>query len=108
MGSMEVEAFLTYLAVDRNVSASTQNQALSALVFLYRDILDIELSKHMKFTFAKKPAKLPVVLSIYEVDVVLAELRGECIKGLSLSLPPLSLLAFGYTPALLCSSCASL
>ena len=77
MGSMEVEAFLTYLAVDRNVSASTQNQALSALVFLYRDILDIELSKHMKFTFAKKPAKLPVVLSISEVDTVLSQLRGE-------------------------------
>ena len=61
MGSMEVEAFLTHLAVDWNVSASTQNQALSSLVFLYRDILDIELSKQMKFTFAKKPAKLPVV-----------------------------------------------
>ena len=60
MGSPEIEAFLTHLSVVGNVSASTQNQALSSIVFLYRNVLKVELPQDMSFNFAKRPAKLPV------------------------------------------------
>lgn len=64
MGKREVEAFLTSLAVERNVSAATQNQALSALLFLYREVLEIELPWLDDVTHAKKPSRLPTVLRI--------------------------------------------
>jgi integron integrase len=67
MGGREVEAFLSYLAVESNVSASTQNQALSALLFLYRVVLQQELPWMENVIRAKKPQKLPVVLSKQEV-----------------------------------------
>jgi len=67
MGAAEVESFLTYLAVKRKVSASTQNLALSAILFLYRDVLDIELPWLEGFSPAKRPKRLPVVLSSEEV-----------------------------------------
>ncbi|MHB0975343.1 MAG: integron integrase [Thiobacillus sp.] len=71
MGAPEVEAFLSMLANERNVAASTQNQALAALLFLYRDLLDIDLPWLDGITRAKKPARLPVVLSQAEVASIL-------------------------------------
>jgi integron integrase len=78
MGSTEVEAFLTYLAVEAKVSASTQNQALQALLFLYRQVLDIELPWLENVTRASQPKRLPVVLTVAEVRAVLAQLDGTC------------------------------
>ena len=62
MGTPEVEAFLTHLAVKENVAASTQNQALSALVFLYREVLHQDLGP-IDALRAKKPKRLPTVLT---------------------------------------------
>lgn len=77
MGAAEVEAFLSDLAVRRNVSASTQNQALAALLFLYKQVLKLELPWLGEVVRAKKPQRLPMVLSIEEVQAVLAQLQGE-------------------------------
>ena len=63
MGAAEVEVFLTHLAVDRNVSASTQNQAKSALLYLYKEVLGVELPWLDNVTQAKVPQRLPVVLT---------------------------------------------
>lgn len=76
MGPAEVEAFLTHLAVDGNVSASTQNQALSALLFLYREVLDQDLPWLQDVVRAKRPARLPVVLTQTEVAAVLERMQG--------------------------------
>jgi len=76
MGPVEVEAFLTHLAVEAKVAASTQNQALQALLFLYRQVLDIELPWLDNVTRASRPKRLPVVLSTAEVRSVLAQLDG--------------------------------
>jgi len=75
MGAAEIESFLTDLAVVRNVSASTQNQAFSALLFLYQKFLEIELPK-LNALRARRPEHLPVVLSIEEVRSILKELDG--------------------------------
>ena len=77
MSGTEVEQFLTWLAVDRKVSASTQNQALSAILFLYRQVLEIELPWLSNITRARKPARLPVVLSRQEVQVLLNHVDGR-------------------------------
>lgn len=76
MGAPEVEAFLTHLAVERNVAASTQSQALSAILFLYRDVLAVDLPWLDGVTRAKKPRRLPVVLTPDEVARVLAQMEG--------------------------------
>lgn len=76
MGAPEVEAFLSHLAVDRNVSASTQNQALAAILFLYREILEIELPWLDDVTRAKRPERQPVVLTRDEVTAVLERMSG--------------------------------
>lgn len=76
MGAPEIEAFLTELAVKRNVSASTQNQALSALLFLYKEVLVVDLPWLADVVRAKKPQRLPVVLTIEEVRSILALLEG--------------------------------
>jgi len=76
MGAVEVEVFLTYLAVERNVSASTQNQAKSALLFLYKEVLGIELPWLDNVEQAKAPKRLPVVLTKAEVQAVLSRLTG--------------------------------
>lgn len=76
MGAPEVEAFLTHLAVDAHVSASTQNQALQALLFLYRCVLEADLPWLRNVTRARRPMRLPVVLSVAEVQAVLAQLDG--------------------------------
>lgn len=77
MGAVEVEAFLTDLAVRRKVSASTQNQALSALLFLYKEVLLVDLPWLKDVVRAKKPQRLPVVLSVEEVRSVLSGLEGD-------------------------------
>lgn len=77
MGEPEINAFLTYLAVECNVSASTQNQALSALLFLYRTVLDRELGDLGRIAHAKKPKKLPVVLTRDEARALLDQLDGD-------------------------------
>jgi len=76
MGKKEVEQFLSHLAVDKDVAASTQNQALSALLFLYRDLLGITLDWLDGVVRAKRPKLLPVVLTRDEVNAVLRHLSG--------------------------------
>jgi integron integrase len=109
MGEKEINRFLTYLAVEKKVAASTQNspheisfrfhndrllclysspgirsiiklshgvKALCAIVFLYRDVLDIDLGDFGNFIWAKKPTKVPVVFTLEEVDVILDQLSG--------------------------------
>lgn len=76
LGAREVEAFLTHLAMRVHVSASTQNQALSALLFLYREVLQVELPWMENIRRAKKPERLPVVLSREEAAALLAEMNG--------------------------------
>ena len=75
MGATEIEVFLTSLAQERHVAASTQNQALSAILFLYRDVLHTPVS-NIEVTWANKPKRLPTVLSKEETNRVLACLTG--------------------------------
>lgn len=77
LGGPEVEAFLTGLAVERRVAASTQNQALSALLFLYREVLRMQLPWMEAVVRAKRPQRLPSVLSVDEVRRLLAMLEGR-------------------------------
>lgn len=84
LGLAEVEAFLSALAVRDDVAASTQNQALSALLFLYKEVLGIELPWVGSVTRAKRPKRLPVVLTHVEVRALLALCDGQC--GLMASL----------------------
>lgn len=76
MGGREVEAFLTVLATQGNVAAATQNQALAALLFLYREVLALDLPWMESIQRAKRPARLPVVLTREEVGRVLDGLSG--------------------------------
>jgi integron integrase len=77
MSAPEVERFLTHLAVGRQVSASTQNQALAAVLFLYRDVLEVELPWLTNIVRARMPQRVPVVLPRREVQALLAELDGQ-------------------------------
>ncbi len=77
MGEKEVGQFLTDLAVRGNVAASTQNIALNALVFLYRHVLDRPLNEIHGVVRAKKPQRLPVVLTRQEVSKILANMNGQ-------------------------------
>jgi integron integrase len=77
MGAPEINAFLTDLAVGKGVSASTQNQALSALLFLYRHVLDREIGDFGDVVRARRPRRLPVVMTREEVKAVLSHLQGE-------------------------------
>lgn len=76
MGTAEIEAFLIHLAVEGNVAASTQNQARSALLFLYNHVLEISLDDELDIVVAKKPQRLPVVLTRQEVATILQLLSG--------------------------------
>lgn len=76
MGADEVNAFLSFLATERNVSASTQNQALSALIFLYREILKDPLPWLNDVVRAQRPERLPVVLTVDEVHRVIDGMNG--------------------------------
>ena len=84
MGKEEVEAFLTHLAVRRGVSPSTQNQALQALLFLYRNVLDVDLPWLEDVVRAKPRRRVPVVLSVAEAQALLAHCRGEASLALAL------------------------
>ena len=77
MGKAEVEAFLNHLAMDLGVAASTQNQALNALVFLYRFVIDREIGELTELIRAKRPVRLPVVMTVDEVERVLEGLSGD-------------------------------
>jgi integron integrase len=76
MGAPEVAAFLTHLAVDRHVAASTQNQALSALLFLYRRVLDKDFGWLDDVVRANKPKRLPVVFTPEEAGAIIGEMSG--------------------------------
>ena len=76
MGAAEIEVFLTHLAVEREVSPSTQNQALAALQYLYQEVLHLELDQDIIPTPAKRTKHLPVVLSKQEARLVLDQLSG--------------------------------
>lgn len=76
MGVIEVEAFLSYLAVERQVSASTQNQAKAAILYLYKQILNIDLPWLDEVVQAKRPQRLPVVLTPSEVRELLMYMQG--------------------------------
>ena len=76
MGEAELSAFLTHLARDGKVAASTQNQALSALLFLYKEVLKQEIGWLENVERAKRPARLPVVLARDEVHKIFAHLHG--------------------------------
>ncbi|MDH7560809.1 MAG: phage integrase N-terminal SAM-like domain-containing protein, partial [bacterium] len=77
MGEPEINAFLTHLALKEQVSASRQNQALAALLFLYRHVLGREVGDLGQVIRARKPKRLPVVLTREEVKQVLDHLRGD-------------------------------
>jgi site-specific recombinase XerD len=76
MNAPEIEAFLTHLAVNQNVAPSTQNQALSALLFLYRNVLHIELTGYIDAVWAERDKRLPVVLTKAEVQLVIGKMTG--------------------------------
>ena len=76
MGEQEVSDFLTSLAVRRGVSASTQNQALSALLFLYREVLKLDIGWMKNIVRSRRPRRLPVVLTRSETRQLLNELHG--------------------------------
>ena len=76
MGALEIDAFLSHLAQEANVSASTQNQAFNALLFLFRNVLQIELATPIPALRAKRAQHLPTVLSKAEVNQVLSGMQG--------------------------------
>lgn len=76
MGVPEIEAFLSHLAVNLRVASSTQNQAFNALLFLYRNVLGIELNEKIQAIRAKKPKKLPTVMTESETLKVLNAMTG--------------------------------
>jgi site-specific recombinase XerD len=90
MGKVEVEQYLSHLAVERDVAASTQNQAFSALLFLYRDVLGITLDWLDGVVRAKRSKLLPVVLTRDEVAEVLRHLTGENLTAAMLIYAPVS------------------
>lgn len=77
LGASEVAAFLTYLAVERQVAPSTQAQAKSAILFLYRVVLNVALPWLDDVVAASNPRRLPVVLTVSEVRTVLEQMNGS-------------------------------
>jgi len=77
MGKHEIEAFLSHLAVNRDVSASTQNQALNAILFLYKQVLHIEADMEIRATRARQSQRLPVVLSREQVSQIMTLLYDK-------------------------------
>jgi integron integrase len=76
LGEKEITQYLTHLAVNRKVAASTQNQALCAIVFLYKNVLEVELNKFRGLIWAKKPKNIPIALSQEEVRSIIENLHG--------------------------------
>jgi integron integrase len=77
MGKHEIEAFLSHLAINRNVSSSTQNQALNALLFLYKQVLHVETDMEIRATRARQSQRLPVVLSREQVLQIIALMNDK-------------------------------
>ena len=77
LGREEIEAYLSHLASDRGVAASTQNQALNALLFLYRYVIRREIGDLSGMVRARRPSRLPVVLAPHEAQAVLDRLSGD-------------------------------
>ncbi|MFZ3156405.1 MAG: phage integrase N-terminal SAM-like domain-containing protein [Smithella sp.] len=77
MAEPEINAFLTHLAVKENVSASTQNQALCAIIFLYKYVLNRKIGDIGEVIRARKPVRLPVVMTKAEVKAVMRNLTGD-------------------------------
>jgi integron integrase len=77
MSAPEIERFLSHLAIEGSVAASTQNQALAAILFLYRDVLELDLPWIENVTRARMPVRVPVVLSRVDVQRMLDQLSGE-------------------------------
>ena len=98
MGADEITAYLNYLATKGHVAASTQNQALNAIVFLYREVLHQDLDVFPVFARAKKPKRLPVVLNKSEVQSILV-----CLKE-----PYKTMVGLMYGSGLRLSECLSL
>jgi len=84
LGAAEVEAFLSWLATERNVAAATQNQALAALLFLYKQVLGQDLPWFKDMVRAKRPVRAPVVLTPAEAQRLLGQLQG--VKWMMVSL----------------------
>jgi integron integrase len=76
MGEREINEFLSFLATERKVAASTQNQALSAITFLYREVLNIPLDLSYSFVGGRRPAHLPVVLTKEEAQQIISAMQG--------------------------------
>jgi integron integrase len=76
MGKKEIEAFLSHLAIQQNVAAATQRQALNAIVFLYKKVLDIPVDENLEPVRAKRQPRPPVVMSQNEVSMVLEHMQG--------------------------------
>ncbi|MDP1853385.1 MAG: integron integrase [Candidatus Omnitrophota bacterium] len=77
LGSEDVRNFLSYLAIQRRVSSSTQNQAFNALLFLFREVLEVELKDLDKAVRAKRGSKVPTVLTIGEVEALFRHIEGK-------------------------------
>ncbi|MDT8376145.1 MAG: integron integrase [Mariprofundaceae bacterium] len=77
MGKKEIEAYLSHLAVEKGVAASTQNQAFNALLFLYKQVLNLPFAEDVSAIRSKKPVRLPVVLSREEIAMLLNQMSGE-------------------------------
>ncbi len=73
----EISAFLTHLATEREVAASTQNVALNAIVFLYHEVLNIDLGQFPKYARAHRPRRLPVVFSQHEIGLIISNMSGS-------------------------------
>ncbi len=76
MGKPEVEAFLSHLAINRGVSASTQNQAFNAIVFLYKQVLNMDFDLDIRASRARKTKRMPVVLNRKDVSDIISQLNG--------------------------------
>ena len=76
MGKTEIDAFLSYLATERKVSASTQKQALNAIIFLYKHVLDVQIAEELEPVRAKKRIRPPVVMTKQEVQRVFSQMQG--------------------------------
>lgn len=76
MGAPDIQRFLSHLAINRHVSASTQNQALCALIFLYRKVLNIELDELSDIVRAKRPVRVPTVFTRKQAQLVISHLDG--------------------------------
>ena len=77
LGKRDIEAYLSNMATVRKVSSSTQNQALAAILFLYREVIPVDVPWLNDIVHAKRPKKLPVVLTPREVGQLLAEMKGQ-------------------------------